>query len=250
MNRNVERGQVTRAAEPCYIARMNADPDAIEVPARLLLVREEVALAAEAAGRSAASVNLVAVTKTVAPEAIELAIHAGQRIFGENRVQEAQRKWPTIKERHPGLELHLIGPLQTNKVREAVALFDVIETVDRAKLARVLAEEMTRSGERPRLFVQVNTGEESQKAGVAPGEAEAFVALCRDTFGLAIDGLMCIPPYDQDPAPHFALLAKLAERLHIEELSMGMSGDFARAVQSGATYVRIGTAIFGARPTV
>ena len=248
MNRNVERGQVTRAAQSCYTARMSASPDAIEVAARLLLVRGEIALAAEAAGRNPASVKLVAVTKTVAPEAIEQAIAAGQRIFGENRVQEAQRKWPAIKQRHPGLELHLIGPLQSNKVREAVALFDVIETVDRPKLARMLAEEMTRTGRRPRLFVQVNTGEESQKAGVAPGEVEAFVALCRDTFGLKIDGLMCIPPFDQDPAPHFALLAKPAAALHIAELSMGMSGDFAQAVHSGATYVRIGTAIFGARP--
>ncbi|HEU4475201.1 MAG TPA: YggS family pyridoxal phosphate-dependent enzyme [Methyloceanibacter sp.] len=232
------------------MARMSAAPDTIEVPARLALVREEIVLAAEAAGRDPADVKLVAVTKTVALEAIEQAIGAGQRMFGENRVQEAQRKWPTIKERHPDLELHLIGPLQTNKVREAVALFDVIETVDRPKLARVLAEEMERSDTRPRLFVQVNTGEESQKTGVAPGEAEAFVSLCRDTFGLAIDGLMCIPPFDQDPAPHFALLSKLAEKIGVEELSMGMSGDFAQAVRLGATYVRIGTAIFGARPAI
>ena len=248
MNRNGERGQVTRAGAPCYIARMSAETAPIEVPARLRLVRQEIALAAEAAGRDPGSVKLVAVTKTVAPEIIELAINARQLVFGENRVQEAQRKWPAVKQRHPNVELHLIGPLQTNKVREAVALFDVIETVDRPKLARMLAEEMTRSGLRPRLFVQVNTGEEQQKAGVAPGEAEAFVALCRDTFGLKIDGLMCIPPFDQDPAPHFALLAKLAEKLGIEELSMGMSGDFAQAVTFGATYVRIGTAIFGARP--
>lgn len=248
MNRNDERGQVTRAAKPCYIARMNADPDTIEVPARLRLVREEIALAAEAAGRDPDSVKLVAVTKTVAPEAIEQAIGAGQRVFGENRVQEAHRKWPAIKQRHPDIELHLIGPLQTNKAREAVALFDVIETLDRPKLGRMLAEEMARSDRRPRLFVQVNTGGEPQKAGVAPGDADAFVALCRDTFGLTIDGLMCIPPFDQDPATHFLLLGKLAETLHIKELSMGMSGDFARAVAFGATYVRIGTAIFGARP--
>lgn len=229
---------------------MNAGPDTIEVPARLRLVREEIALAAEAADRDPAEVKLVAVTKTVAAEAIGSAIGAGQRIFGENRVQEAQRKWPPIKQRHPGVELHLIGPLQTNKVRDAVALFEVIETVDRPKLARMLAEEMERSGKRPVLFVQVNTGEELQKAGVVPGETEAFVALCRDTFGLEIGGLMCIPPLDQDPAPHFVLLAKLAETLGIEELSMGMSGDFAQAVRFGATYVRIGTAIFGARPAI
>jgi pyridoxal phosphate enzyme (YggS family) len=229
---------------------MNAQSQSIEVPARLRLVREEIALAAEAAGRDPDSVKLVAVTKTVAPENIERAIHAGQRIFGENRVQEAQRKWPTLKERHPGVELHLIGPLQTNKAREAVALFDVIETVDRPKLARVLAEEMLRAHKRPRLFVQVNTGEEPQKAGVVPGETEAFVTLCRETFGLSVEGLMCIPPFGADPAPHFALLAEIAARLGLQELSMGMSGDFARAVQCGATYVRIGTAIFGARAAI
>jgi pyridoxal phosphate enzyme (YggS family) len=227
---------------------MNVQPDAIEVPARLRLVREEIGLAAEAAGRDSASVHLVAVTKTVPPAAIEEAIAMGQRLFGENRVQEAQRKWPALKERHPDIELHLIGPLQSNKVREAVALFDVIETVDRPKLARALAEEFARSGKRPRLFVQVNTGEEPQKAGVAPGETEAFVALCRDSFGLSITGLMCIPPLDHEPATHFALLAKLAGKLAVTELSMGMSGDFASAVREGATHVRIGTAIFGARP--
>lgn len=250
MNRNGERGQVTLCAAPCYIARMNADSDPIDVPARLALVREEIALAAEAAGRDPAGVKLVAVTKTVAPAGIEQAIAAGQRVFGENRVQEAQRKWPAIKERHPGIELHLIGPLQTNKVRDAVALFDVIETVDRPKLACALAEEMARTGKRPRLFVQVNTGEEVQKAGVAPDETAGFVALCRDTFGLQVDGLMCIPPFEQDPAPHFALLAELAGGLGTGELSMGMSGDFARAIQFGATYVRVGTAIFGARPSL
>jgi PLP dependent protein len=228
---------------------MNAGQDAIEVPARLRLVRQEIALAAEAAGREPASVQLVAVTKTVPAEVIEEAIGAGQLCFGENRVQEAHRKWPALRERHPEIELHLIGPLQSNKVREAVALFDVVETVDRPKLARALAEEMARVSKRLRLFVQVNTGEEPQKAGVAPGATEAFVALCRDTFGLSIDGLICIPPFDEEPAMHFALLANLAERLGIEELSMGMSGDFARAVQFGATYVRIGTAIFGERPT-
>lgn len=227
---------------------MNRETDVIEVPARLRLVRREIALAADAAGRDPASVKLVAVTKTVPPQTIELAIRAGQHVFGENRVQEAQRKWPALKERHPDLELHLIGPLQTNKAREAVALFDVIETLDRPKLARVLAEEMARAEKSPRLFVQVNTGEESQKAGVAPAEAEAFVALCRDTFGLAIEGLMCIPPFDENPAPHFTLLAGLAKQLDVKQLSMGMSADFASAVAAGATYVRIGTAIFGERP--
>jgi pyridoxal phosphate enzyme (YggS family) len=227
---------------------MTSQLDATEVPARLGLLRHEIALAAEVAGRDPASVKLVAVTKTVPPEAIEAAIGAGQIIFGENRVQEAHRKWPALRESQSDLELHLIGPLQTNKVREAVALFDTIETLDRPKLARALAEETARSGRRPRLFVQVNTGEEPQKAGVAPGEAESFVALCRDTFGLPIEGLMCIPPFGQEPDLHFALLAKLGEKVGIKELSMGMSGDFARAIQFGATYVRIGTAIFGERP--
>ena len=219
-----------------------------EVAARLRLVRQEIALAAEAADRDPAAVRLVAVTKAVPADAIDEAINAGQRIFGENRVQEARGKWPVLRERHAGVELHLIGPLQTNKVRDAVALFDVIETLDRPKLARALAEEMTRAEIRPRVFVQVNTGEEPQKAGVLPAETDAFVALCRDTFGLAIEGLMCIPPLDEEPAMHFALLAKIAERFGLKELSMGMSGDFTRAIQFGATYVRIGTAIFGARP--
>jgi len=228
---------------------MRSDPAApIEVPARLRLVRQEIALAAEAAGRDPDSVRLVAVTKTVPAQVIKEAIEAGQRCFGENRVQEADAKWPALKERHPGIELHLIGPLQSNKVREAVDLFDVIESLDRPKLARALAEEMARADKRPRLFVQVNTGEEPQKAGVPPGEAESFVALCRETFGLAVDGLMCIPPFDEEAAMHFALLAKLAERLGVKQLSMGMSGDFARAIAFGATHVRVGTAIFGARP--
>jgi pyridoxal phosphate enzyme (YggS family) len=227
---------------------MTSQIDATEVPARLGLLRREIALAAEVAGRDPASVRLVAVTKTVPPEAIEAAIGAGQLMFGENRVQEAQRKWPALRERQSDLELHLIGPLQTNKVREAVALFDAIETLDRPKLARALAEEIARSGKRPRLFVQVNTGEEPQKAGVAPAETESFVALCRDTFGLPIEGLMCIPPFDQEPDLHFALLATLGGKVGVKELSMGMSGDFARAIQFGATYVRIGTAIFGERP--
>jgi hypothetical protein len=179
---------------------------------------------------------------------IERAIAAGQHIFGENRVQEAAAKWPALRARQPDIELHLIGPLQSNKVREAVALFDVVETLDRPKLARALAEEMARVDRRPRLFVQVNTGEELQKAGVFPAEADAFIALCRDTFGLALDGLMCIPPFDEEPAPHFALLAKIAARNGVRELSMGMSGDFVRAIPFGATYVRVGTAIFGDRP--
>jgi PLP dependent protein len=221
---------------------------AVDVPARLRLVEDEILLASRAANRDPNSVKLVAVTKTVPPAVIEQAIAAGQHIFGENRVQEAAGKWPELRERHAGIELHLIGPLQSNKVREAVALFDVIETVDRPKLARALAEEMARVGKHPRLFVQVNTGEEPQKAGVLPAEADAFIALCRDTFGLAIDGLMCIPPLDEEPTMHFALMAKIAARNGVKELSMGMSGDFVRAIPFGATYVRVGTAIFGERP--
>ena len=220
---------------------------AVDIPARLRLVEEEIVLAARAAARDPKAIRLVAVTKTAPPEVIEQAIAAGQRCFGENRVQEATGKWPEFRERHAGIELHLIGPLQSNKVREAVGLFDVIETVDRPKLARALAEEMARVDKHPRLFVQVNTGEEPQKAGVLPAETDAFVALCRDTFGLQIDGLMCIPPLDEEPAMHFALLAKIAARVGVKELSMGMSGDFVRAIPFGATYVRVGTAIFGER---
>ena len=227
---------------------MATDPHAAaDIRTRLVLIDQEIALAARAADRDPASVKLVAVAKTVPVAVIEEAIAAGQRVFGENRVQEAHSKWPALKQLHPDIELHLIGPLQSNKVREALALFDVIETVDRPKLARALAEEIPHAGKRPRLFVQVNTGEEPQKAGVLPAETDAFVALCRDELGLSVEGLMCIPPLDEEPAMHFALLAKIAARLGIEHLSMGMSGDFARAVQFGATYVRIGTAIFGAR---
>jgi pyridoxal phosphate enzyme (YggS family) len=226
-----------------------ASPPAVDVAGRLRLVEDEILLAARAADRDPRSVKLVAVTKTVPPAAIEQAIAAGQHIFGENRVQEAAAKWPVLRARHPGVELHLIGPLQSNKVREAVALFDVVETVDRPKLARALAEEMARVDRCPRLFIQVNTGEEPQKAGVFPAEADGFIALCHDTFGLAVDGLMCIPPFDEEPALHFALLAKIAARNGVRELSMGMSGDFVRAIPFGATYVRVGTAIFGDRPT-
>jgi pyridoxal phosphate enzyme (YggS family) len=218
-----------------------------EIPERLRLVKEEMALAAEAADRDPRSVKLIAVSKTMSAAVIEEAIDAGQRLFGENRVQEAQKKWPALKGLHPDIELHLIGPLQTNKVKDAVALFDVIQTLDRPKLARVLAEEMERTGKRPGLLVQVNTGEEPQKAGLAPGDTADFVALCRDTFNLGIDGLMCIPPFEEEPAMHFALLAKLAEEVGVDQLSMGMSGDFEKAVAFGATYVRVGTAIFGER---
>jgi PLP dependent protein len=224
--------------------------DDTDVTSSLQAVMRNIADAARRAGRDPASVKLIAVSKTVPEHAIEEAIGLGQRRFGENRVQEAKGKWPALRERHPDLELHLIGPLQSNKVRDAVELFDVIQSVDRPKIAAALAEETKRAGKHPRLLVQVNTGEEPQKAGVVPSETDAFVARCRDEYGLAIEGLMCIPPLDEEPAMHFALLAKIAGRLGLKELSMGMSGDFAKAIAFGATYVRIGTAIFGARAGV
>ena len=217
------------------------------VSSSLRAVQRDIADASRQCGRDPASVKLVAVSKTVPDTVIEAAIRLGQRRFGENRVQEARDKYPALKARYPNLELHLIGPLQSNKVRDAVALFDVIQSLDRPKLAAALAAEAARSGRQPRLLVQVNTGEEPQKAGVLPIETEAFVAQCRDEHGLAIEGLMCIPPLDEEPSLHFALLAKLAMRLGLKELSMGMSGDFEKAIALGATYVRVGTAIFGAR---
>jgi len=203
-----------------------------------------IARAAEACGRKPQDVTLTAVSKQQPWARIEPVLAAGQRVFGENRVQEAMQRWQGRRE---GLELRLIGPLQTNKAREAVALFDVIETLDREKLARVLAEEMRRAGKALRLYVQVNTGEEPQKAGVAPGEADAFIELCRRTHGLRIEGLMCIPPEAEPPGPHFALLAKIAARNGVRGLSMGMSGDFETAVRFGATSVRVGSALFGER---
>jgi len=192
-------------------------------------------------------VQLVAVSKTFEADTIRLAIEAGQRIFGENRVQESQGKWPGLKAETPDIELHLIGPLQSNKAAEAVALFDVIETVDREKIARTIAEEMKRQGKALRLYVQVNTGLEPQKAGIAPDDTPAFVDFCRGELGLGIEGLMCIPPADENPGPHFALLAKLAEKCGVKKLSMGMSGDYEIAIAFGATSVRVGSAIFGAR---
>jgi pyridoxal phosphate enzyme (YggS family) len=203
--------------------------------------------AAEEARRDPAEVTLVAVTKTFGAEAIEPALAAGHRDFGENRVQEAQRKWPALKERYPGVRLHLIGPLQTNKARDAVALFDVLHSLDRDKLAAALAKEMTRQGRTPALFVQVNTGEEPQKAGVMPAEAVAFARRCQEEHELAIDGLMCIPPEADDPAPHFSMLRRLAGEAQLSGLSMGMSGDFETAIAHGATHIRVGSAVFGAR---
>ncbi len=210
-------------------------------------VRARIATAARKAGRKAADITLVAVSKTHDAEAIRPVLEAGHRAFGENRVQEARAKWPQLKEAFPGVELHLIGPLQTNKVKQAVALFDVIHTVDREKLARHLAKEMEKQGRRLPVFIQVNTGEEPQKAGIAPGEADTFIRFCREDLGLDVAGLMCIPPVDEPPAPHFALLEKIARRNGLEKLSMGMSGDFETAIGLGATHVRVGTAIFGAR---
>ena len=210
-------------------------------------MRRRIAKAAEASGRRAADVTLVAVSKQQPWENIGPVLAAGQRVFGENRVQEAHERWSDLRNQRPDLELRLIGPLQTNKTREAVALFDVIETLDREKLARTLADEFARTGDVRRLYVQVNTGEEPQKAGVIPQETDAFIVQLRQTFGLAVEGLMCIPPADEEPAMHFALLAKLAERNGVDRLSMGMSGDYEKAVRFGATSVRVGSAIFGAR---
>jgi pyridoxal phosphate enzyme (YggS family) len=210
-------------------------------------VRGEITKAARAAGRDPASATLVAVSKTFAADEIVPVIEAGQRVFGENRVQEAKAKWPGLRARYPGLELHLIGPLQSNKAREAVALFDAIHTIDRPKIAAAIADEMAKQGRALELFVEVNTGGEPQKAGVLPEAADGFLAQCRDEFGLTIAGLMCIPPADEVPAPHFALLHKIAKRNGLAQLSMGMTADFASAISFGATHVRVGTAIFGAR---
>jgi PLP dependent protein len=214
---------------------------------RLAEVRQHIAAAARAAGRDPASVTLVAVSKTHGADRVRELLDVGQRVFGENRVQEAEEKFPALKAEYPDLKLHLIGPLQTNKAREAVALFDVIESVDRERLATTLAKEMTRVGRRPECYIQVNTGEEPQKAGVLPAALDAFVAACRDTHKLPITGLMCIPPVDEEPALHFALLAKMAARNGLPTVSMGMSTDYETAIRLGASHVRVGTALFGQR---
>ena len=219
----------------------------VDIAGNLAGVRAHIAEAARAAGRDPSGITLVAVGKTHGAEYIEAALAAGQRVFGENRVQEAQSKFPPLKAKHADLILHLIGPLQTNKAHDAVALFDVIETLDRPKLARTLAKEMAKTGRRPDCFIQVNTGEEAQKAGIPPREADAFIALARDDLGLPVTGLMCIPPQEDDPALHFALLAEMAQRNGLSRLSMGMSADYETAIRFGATHVRVGTAIFGAR---
>jgi pyridoxal phosphate enzyme (YggS family) len=213
----------------------------------LVEVQARIAAAASRAGRDPSAVRLIAVTKTSGAEAIEPVLAAGHRLFGENRVQEAKAKWPPLVARYPGVELHLIGPLQSNKAKEAVALFDAIHTIDRPKIARAVAEEMRKQGRRLKLLVEVNTGEEPQKAGVMPTEAASFVAMCQNELELEISGLMCIPPVDEEPAIHFAFLAKLAREIGVPEISMGMSADYETAVEFGATYVRVGTAIFGSR---
>jgi pyridoxal phosphate enzyme (YggS family) len=207
-----------------------------------------IAAAAGAVGRDPTAITLVGACKAQAEERVLAALEAGQRVFGENYVQEAERRWVPLRARYPDVQLHMIGPIQTNKAREVVALFDVIETVDRPKLARALAKEMARQGRRPSCFVQVNTGEEPQKAGIWPADADAFIRLCRDDLGLPVIGLMAVPPFDEEPSPHFALLGEIAARNGLGQLSMGMSADFEIAVQFGATHVRVGTALFGARP--
>lgn len=214
---------------------------------RLDATKAAIARAAQDGGRDPADVTLVCVTKTFPAEDVIPLLEAGHRVFGENRVQEAAGKWPALREKYPDIELHLIGPLQSNKAREAVELFDAIETVDREKIARALAEETARTGKRPRLLVQINTGAEPQKAGVPPQDADAFLSACREKHGLEISGLMCIPPADEQASPHFALLADIAARNGLHALSMGMSSDFELAIQLGATHVRVGSAIMGRR---
>ncbi|MFC6773585.1 YggS family pyridoxal phosphate-dependent enzyme [Methylobacterium gregans] len=210
-------------------------------------MRAGIAQAAEDCGRDPAGVQLIAVSKTVPAEGILPALEAGQRIFGENYVQESRAKWPDLRTRYPDVELHLVGPLQSNKAREAVELFDVIHALDRLSLAAALAKEIARTGRAPKLLIQVNTGAEPQKGGIAPDEVDVLLAECRDTHGLAIQGLMCVPPVEDPPSAHFALLARIAERHNLPILSMGMSADYPAAIQLGATHVRVGTAIFGAR---
>jgi PLP dependent protein len=225
----------------------NSPPVREHLPSELGSVEEAIRRACKDAGRDRASVTLVAVSKTFDADAIKPVIQAGQLVYGENRVQEARAKWPALMAAYPGITLHLIGPLQSNKTKEAVALFDAIHSVDRPSLCEALAKEFRSQARRPQLFVQLNTGEEPQKAGVAPAEADGFIAHCREKYGLPICGLMCIPPVNEPPAPHFALTAKIAARNGLKDLSMGMSADFATAIALGATHVRIGSAIFGHR---
>jgi pyridoxal phosphate enzyme (YggS family) len=229
------------------MAPENPSPITPSLPSALASVEYDIFRACNEARRERASVTLIAVSKTFGADAIVPVIEAGARVFGENRVQEARTKWPELMSAYPGVALHLIGPLQSNKAREAVALFDAIHSVDRPSICEALAKEIESQKRRPELFVQLNTGEEPQKAGVPPDEADAFIAAAREKYGLSISGLMCIPPVNDAPAPHFALTAKIAARNGLKNLSMGMSADFAIAIQFGATHVRVGSAIFGAR---
>lgn len=238
------RGEIRKSRKPFKELTL---PEQEGVADRLTEVRAEIERACREAGREPASVTLVAISKTFGADAIRPVLDAGQRTFGENRVQEAAAKWPALREQYPGIELHLVGPLQSNKAKEAVALFDVIHTVDRPKIAAALGEEIAKQGKRPRLFVEINTGAEPQKAGVLPEAADEFIAECRNKYGLKVEGLMCIPPFDEAPAPHFALTAKIAKRNGLLLLSMGMSADFQIAIAFGATHVRVGSAIFGER---
>ncbi len=226
---------------------MDETQEPTAVTGRLATVRARMGRAARDAGRAPAAVTLICVSKTFPGEDIVPVLDAGERVFGENRVQEAANKWPALRERYGALDLHLIGPLQSNKADEAVATFDSIETVDRPKIAEALARAMDKAGRRPKLFVQVNTGAEPQKAGILPEAADAFLAACRDSYGLEVAGLMCIPPIDDQASPHFALLATIAARNGLAALSMGMSSDYDLGIQLGATHVRVGSAIFGAR---
>ncbi|MEX2451203.1 MAG: YggS family pyridoxal phosphate-dependent enzyme [Rhodospirillales bacterium] len=227
-----------------------ASDDIRDVAQNLAAVQARIKASEEAAGRTAGSVTLVAVSKTHPAERIGLALEAGHRVFGENRVQEAAAKWPSLKQANPDAILHLIGPLQSNKVKQAIALFDVIETLDRPKLARALASHVQALGAAPDCFVQINTGEEPQKAGVLPADADGFIGACRTEYGLPVRGVMCIPPADEEPSLHFMLLREIAVRNGLESLSMGMSADYDIAVRFGATHVRVGTAIFGTRAPV
>jgi PLP dependent protein len=227
-------------AEPARVV----DP----VASNLGEVRARIVAAAGAVGRDPSGITLVAVSKAQPEARVQAALAAGQRVFGENYMQEAKARWPALHALYPDVRLHMIGPIQTNKARDVVALFDVIETVDRPKLARALAKEMDRLGRRPACLIEVNSGEEPQKAGVRPADADALIKECRDDLDLPVTGLMVIPPEDEEPSLHFALLAEIARRNGLEQLSMGMSADFEIAVQFGATHVRVGSAIFGARP--
>ena len=228
-------------------AKVEKSTDARDAAARLAEVMARIEAARKSAEKPAKKTTLVAVSKTFPTDAIRSVIEAGQRVFGENRVQEAKEKWPDLKKDYPDISLHLIGPLQSNKTRDAMALFDVIESVDREKIAKAIAVERDRTGTCPRLLVQVNTGEEPQKAGIPPSETVKFVGYCRDTLHLPVDGLMCIPPVDEEPGLHFALLDKLANEAGVAERSMGMSADYETAIRFGATLVRVGSAIFGPR---